>query len=80
MQLWPSECNRFKVSLNLDLWACCFLGLSSYNQINMVISSPFHLFSQAKMYEDPVRWGGMFQSYSQFTMLDLHTQPHVSIK
>ena len=30
------------------------------------------------MYEDPVRWGGMFQSYSQLTMLDLHTQPHVS--
>ena len=31
------------------------------------------------MYEDPVRWGGMFQSYSQLTMLDLHTQPHVSL-
>ena len=30
------------------------------------------------MYEDPVRWGGMFQSYSQLTMLDVHTKPHVS--
>ena len=30
------------------------------------------------MYEVPERWGGMFQSYSQLTMLDLHTKPHVS--
>ncbi|XP_045192650.2 thymidine kinase 2, mitochondrial-like [Mercenaria mercenaria] len=30
----------------------------------------------AKMYEDPARWGAIFQSYSQLTMTDLHTRPH----
>ncbi|KAL4235156.1 ATP binding [Mactra antiquata] len=30
----------------------------------------------AKMYEDPSRWGAIFQSYSQLTMTDLHTRPH----
>ncbi|XP_060553518.1 thymidine kinase 2, mitochondrial-like isoform X2 [Ruditapes philippinarum] len=30
----------------------------------------------AKMYEDPGRWGAVFQSYSQLTMTQLHTKPH----
>lgn len=29
----------------------------------------------SKMYEDPCRWSGMFESYNQLTMTEIHTSP-----
>lgn len=56
---------------------------NKFSGIAEVLEEPTHKWRNihghnalAKMYEDPARWGTIFQSYNQLTMTDLHRRPH----